>query len=169
MGQKELSLIRASDLRGFFMDCKKVILSIRGTQKGSDGEDHQIELITEGKFYEKDGVYFLEYEETELSGMAGTKTIIVVEMNRVSLVRQGTHHSHFVFEKGKKFINSYDTPFGSMEMGVYSTHVHSSFDENGGELDLQYQLDIGGSYASSNELFVSFKEDRRDVKLARKC
>jgi len=148
---------------------KKVILSIVGTQKDADGEDNKIELITEGRFYEKDGVYFLEYQETEISGMEGTTTVIIVEKDRVSLERKGTHQSHFIFEKGKKFINSYETPFGNLEMGVFSTQVQSSIGDSEGQLSLQYQLDIGGNYASSNELFVTFKEDWKNaIRLARK-
>lgn len=146
----------------------KVIMSITGNQKGIDGEDQKIELITEGLFYEKEGIYFLEYQETEISGMAGTTTVISVEKDRVSMERKGAHYSRFIFEKGRTFMNSYETPFGNLEMGVFSTSVCSHIEKQSGELNLRYQLNIGDEFASSNELFVTFNEDGRNLQLTRK-
>lgn len=135
---------------------KKVILSITGNQGGIPGLDGTIELITEARLYKKGDTYYIEYEESELSGSKGTRTIITVDGDRVFLERQGAHQSQFVFEKGTKFINYYNTPFGNLEMGVYPVKVDFFFNENEGKLDLKYQLDIGGKFAGSNELQVSY-------------
>ena len=53
---------------------KDVIISITGTQDAPQGEDNTIELVTEGKYCFKDGRGKLTYMESELTGMAGTKT-----------------------------------------------------------------------------------------------
>lgn len=135
---------------------KRVILSIRGNQVNPEGEDKKIELITEGLLYKKGNSYHIEYEESVLSDMEGTKTVIIVEDKRVSLERTGAQESHFIFEKGKKYVNYYETPFGSLEMGIFPTRIDSAMDENQGKLDLKYQLDIAGKYAGFNELMVSY-------------
>lgn len=138
---------------------KKVILSIKGNQVNPEGQDNKIELITEGRLYKKDNAYYIEYEESVISGMEGTKTMIVVEDQRIFLERTGSHESRFVFEKGRKYVNYYETPFGNLEMGIFPTKIDSSMDENQGKLDLKYELDISGKYAGSNELMVSYQEN----------
>ena len=65
-------------------------------------------------------------------------------------------------------MNSYETPFGNLEMGVFSTSVCSHIEKQSGELNLRYQLNIGDEFASSNELFVTFNEDGRNLQLTRK-
>ncbi|HZJ82324.1 MAG TPA: DUF1934 domain-containing protein [Clostridia bacterium] len=138
---------------------KKVILSIKGSQVNAEGEDNSIDLITEGILYKKDSAYYIEYEESAISGLEGTKTLIVVEEGRISLERTGAHESHFVFEKGRKYVNYYETPFGNLQMGIYPTKIDSKMNETQGKLDLKYQLDISGKYAGSNELMVSYEEN----------
>ncbi|NLI60499.1 MAG: DUF1934 domain-containing protein [Clostridiales bacterium] len=138
---------------------KKVILSIRGNQVDPEGKDNRIELITEGRLYKKGNVYQIEYEESAVSGMENTKTLIVVDEERIFLERTGAHESYYVFEKGRKYVNYYETPFGNLEMGIFPTRIDSSMDENQGKLDLKYQLDISGRYAGFNELMVSYQEN----------
>lgn len=138
---------------------KKVILSIKGTQVNPMGEDNKIELITEGRLYKKDDVYYIEYEESTVSGLEGTKTLLVIGDNRVFLERTGAHESRFVFEKGRKYVSYYETPFGSLEMGVFPTRIDYDVDETKGKVDLKYQLDISGKYAGLNELMVCYQED----------
>lgn len=138
---------------------KKVILSIRGNQVNPDGEDNRIELITEGRLYKKGNAYYIEYEESAISGLEGTKTLIMVEDRRIFLERTGAHESRFVFEKGRKYVNYYETPFGSLEMGIFPTRIDSDMDESQGKLGVKYELDISGKYAGSNELMVSYQEN----------
>ena len=40
----------------------------KGSHRSVDGENKTVELITEGRLYEKDGAYHIEYEESEISG-----------------------------------------------------------------------------------------------------
>lgn len=138
---------------------KRVFLSIKGSQVNPEGEDNTIDLITEGTLYKKGSAYYIEYEESVISGLEGTKTLIMVEDDRISLERTGAHESHFVFEKGRKFVNYYETPFGNLQMGIYPTKIDSKMDDKEGKLDLKYQLDISGKYAGSNELMVSYQEN----------
>lgn len=138
---------------------KKVIVSIKGNQKMPNGEDNKIEMVTEGRLYKKGGFYYLEYEETILSGMKDTKTLIAVEDKKVSLERIGSYSSQFIFEKGKRFVNCYRTPFGELQMGVFPLKVDFNMEDTKGKLDLKYELDVAGKYLSLNELSLTYYED----------
>lgn len=142
---------------------KHVMLSIKGLQQGIEGEGSEVELITEGRLFKRGDTYYIEYEETILSGLEGTKTLIVVEDQRISLERTGSHESHFVFEEGRKYINYYETPIGEFEMGIFSTQVDSFMDEFEGKFDLKYQLDIAGRFTSSNHLSISYKISNQEA------
>jgi uncharacterized beta-barrel protein YwiB (DUF1934 family) len=142
---------------------KKVILTITGSQRSPKEEDKTIELITVGRLYRENDTYCIEFEESLITGMGGTKTIITVEQDRVSLERCGLHHTHLIFEKGKKYINCFNTPFGIQELGIYPIKINSSMDESQGRLNLKYQLDIGGRYTSSNELSLCYTENAKGV------
>ena len=52
---------------------KKILLTIIGSHRGVDGENSTIELITEGRLFRKDGIYYIEYEESEISGKRAPK------------------------------------------------------------------------------------------------
>lgn len=136
---------------------KKILLTIKGSHIGVDGEQTSIELITEGRLFKKDGIVYIEYEESEISGKEGTKTIISIEDNTVSMERSGTSFSHMFFEPGKSYINNLITPFGAMQMEIYPTRVKYELNEQGGRLDLKYQMAIDGRTAGTNELIFHYK------------
>ena len=65
---------------------KKVLLSIKSTQKIDENNDG-IELVTDGMYRYEDGVAEFEYQESELTGFAGTTTRFRVEGDCVTLTR----------------------------------------------------------------------------------
>jgi uncharacterized beta-barrel protein YwiB (DUF1934 family) len=136
---------------------KKILLTMKGSHRSTNGEDSSVELITEGRLFKKDGTYYIEYEESEISGMQGTKTMFAVQDNSVTMHRSGTNPSQFLFEQGKKYMNSFLTPFGAVQMEIYPTKVKHELGEDQGKVDLKYQLDIDGRHTGTNELFLSYK------------
>ena len=50
------------------------LLTVRGTQRYADHEPETIELTTEAEMQHKDGVLFLSYPESALTGLQGTIT-----------------------------------------------------------------------------------------------
>ena len=59
------------------------------------------------------------YEEIEESGLGVTKnTLKVTGDYRVEMKKSGVLTSYMVFEKGKKYVSSYKTPYGQMQIGT---------------------------------------------------
>ena len=80
----------------------KFIISIKGLQTYKDGgDDTDISLLTEAIFEYENGAYFIDYEESELTGLEGTKTSIEIGNNYVSLQRNGTVNTNMLFMKDK--------------------------------------------------------------------
>lgn len=139
------------------MSDKNVILSIVAEQTIPNGDTNRMEMMTEGRFYRKDGVCCLEYEESESAGMAGSTTLMMVSGRMVSLIRQGTATTHMVFTEGKKSYNIYSTPIGSMEMGIWPTSMQLDVAGDTGEVTLEYELEIGGQFTGSNMISISYR------------
>ena len=53
-----------------------------------------------------------------------------------------------VFQKGRRYESQYHTPYGTLDMALYCTRASFAQDLEGGELALQYQLDVSGQYAA---------------------
>lgn len=110
---------------------KAVLISIQGTQCYEGDEPQALELMTNG-FYEKqpDRCQIL-YEETEMTGMEGVKTVFEIFPDHVELNRAGAVESQMVFRLGERMESLYDLGFGALLIAVTATRVCASFDENG--------------------------------------
>ena len=54
-----------------------VIISIKGTQVSAEGGPDEMELVTAGVLnQEGEGRYTISYEESELTGLEGTTTVV---------------------------------------------------------------------------------------------
>lgn len=140
------------------MPDNNAIFSIVAEQSIPGGDTNRMEMMTEGRFYRKDGVSCLEYEESDAIGMGGgSKTLMMVAGRMVSLIRRGHTTTHMVFSEGKKSYNVCKTPGGSMEMGIWPTGMQLEIGEENGEITLEYELDIGGQFTGSNMISVSYR------------
>ncbi len=131
----------------------RVLLTITGVQDGSEN----IELITEGFLKEDEKTLILEYSETEISGMDGTKNTITIKDSMITLMREGEVSTSLYFEQGKRFIGNYTTSLGTLEMSVFPTLVSAVHDENSGQVDLEYELDLEGD-CTRNKLSLSYQK-----------
>ena len=107
-----------------------VIVSIIGNQVVEAGKEDLLEMITEGSFYRDQDSFVLQYEESELSGMDGTTTKIVMDENSMSLQREGTFNAYLVFEKFKTYQGQYSTPYGDVSLELLATDFGMDVDES---------------------------------------
>ena len=126
---------------------RDAILSIQGRQTYADQEPEIIGLVTEGTMDFRDGGWDISYEETALTGMEGVTTTFRVEPGRVILRRQGTLQSEMVFEEGVSHDSLYQMSFGALLMTVKATFLFYDIVEDGGTIDLSYNIDIENTEA----------------------
>ena len=68
---------------------KDVRLKIVGKHIYEDVEEDQLELVTEGKLYQRGNNIYLTYDESEFSGMEGCRTRLTLSDNVVRMTRHG--------------------------------------------------------------------------------
>ena len=95
---------------------KKAIITV-DSMVLNDEED-LIGVVTPGEFYETEDGFRVEYEETKLSGMEGTKTIIIIRENSFDLIREGTTETKMEFKDRQKTVSLYKTPDVVMERKI---------------------------------------------------
>ena len=141
------------------MEHNNVIISIRGMQSYEDMEDETIELVTEGRL-EEDGSdgYTLSYQESELTGLEGTTTRVCIDGSRVTLLREGNTNSQMVFEEGRRHLSMYETPYGALSIGVNTRRMRSTVDEAGGDLEIDYAIEIDNLVAGQNLFRMNVKK-----------
>jgi len=138
------------------------VITIRGRQYFEDFDDReQIELITDGRFERQGDAYVIVYDETEVTGLEGTRTTILVESNnRVTLTRVGDVSSSLVFEQGKRNSGLYNVEEGDMTLTVDAFKVINRLDDCGGSLFVDYQLELNSQFMSKNNFLIKIKEAR---------
>ena len=136
---------------------KDVIISIRGLQEQDGEAGDPITLVTPGRFYRKNDSYYISYEESELTGLAGTRTTLRVKPDYVKLVRTGLYPSELVFELGKRHLSLYHTEFGDLSIVVSTQSIHSTLTDDGGELDVKYAVEVANTPVGINHLNLNIK------------
>lgn len=85
---------------------------------GPDAED-VIEVVTPATYYEKNGKHYILYDEV-VEGVSGTikNKIKISGTDSVEIMKSGLSNTHMIFEKNKKNLTYYKTPYGQMLVGL---------------------------------------------------
>ena len=128
-----------------------VIISIRGKQLYAESAPEEMELVTSGTL-KRDGAggYTVSYQETELTGLEGTVTRLHIRDGQVTLLREGSINSQMVFEEGRRHLSMYETPYGALSIGVSTRRMRSTLGEAGGDLEIDYAIEIDNLIAGQN-------------------
>ena len=143
---------------------KKVLINLLSIARYEQTPDFPVQFMTKGTLSmcggEKAILKYTESQQDEVTGEISTAVIsLSLEKNRVTMTRTGDYSNTMVFVPEQRFEGIYRTPFGTMDMAVFSRGVHCSIGESKGSVHLKYQLDIQGAYASTNELHLEYSAE----------
>ena len=134
---------------------KEVRISITGTREEQGEKPDIIEFETEGKYYKKDTAHYIVYEESELTGYAGTTTTLKAACGEVTLTRFGTNNTQMIFKTGQQYRGYYETAYGNFTMCITPITVDVNINDEGGEINIEYLLDFAKS-SSKNTFNIKF-------------
>ena len=142
------------------MQMKDVVISVTGVQQTEEGPD-VLELVTAGQYGVSPEEIRMSWEESELTGMAGTRTTFSVYPRKVVMTREGKVNTRMVFEEGKKNYFLYETPFGAATMGVDTNRVRAELTPTGGEMEVDYSIDVNQQMVRRHRFFIQIKEPEK--------
>ena len=136
-----------------------VIISIKGKQLYEEASPEEMELVTAGTLkMDEAGGCTVSYQETELTGLEGTTTRLHIQKGKVTLLREGSINSQMVFEEGRRHLSMYETPYGALSIGVNTRRMRSTVGEAGGDLEIDYAIEIDNLVAGQNLFRMNVKK-----------
>ena len=136
---------------------KRVTISIKGLPALSDDEEESFELMTDGEYSRENGISTFSYLESELTGFDGLLTTFNVEPDRVILRRGGGLSGDMIFSEEQKHHFLYDTPFGSIMMGIDTHSIKKNMRDDGGSLEIRYDIEVDNIAVSQNLFKIVIK------------
>ena len=112
---------------------------LEGRESGNDA----IEVVTPANYYCRNGKHYIIYDEV-LEGMAGTikNKIKITGEDSVEIMKSGVSSSHMIFERNKKNLTYYRTPYGQMLIGINTRNMEISVEDDNIDVLVDYELDV---------------------------
>ena len=139
---------------------KDITLRITGRSIQPDqNEDEVLQFTTQGTLQQRGSVTRISYPESELSGMEGCTTNIILSANKMKMTRTGFNMENptvLEFQIGKRYEGLYETPYGPVGVEVLTNSI-SGFEpnENGSKkLTVDYNVSLHGLMESRNLLDI---------------
>ncbi len=131
----------------------------------SDGEPEpeKTQINTLGTYEHEDRNVKIYYEETELTGMEGSRTTVCFDRENpeiITMMRSGQVSTALVFERGKRHHCVYNTPYMPFEVCVWTIDVKNEIEEKG-LFELDYIVEIRGARAERNRFSMRIKETEK--------
>ena len=126
-----------------------------------DGKEVKSELVSAGKYYEKNGARYFVYKESEITGMEGVTTVIKLQADgTLILLRLGKIRQKQEYAVGKVKKSLYETPFGDIEVSMKTYEIKVDMVDGIGRIYLAYDVLLGELTSTYNQLFMGIREDR---------
>lgn len=148
---------------------KDILLTISGLQFMAQDDEpvEPVEVITAGDYYKKNNKHYVIYDEV-MEGFEGTthNTIKIAE-NCLDITKKGVANVHMIFEKNKKNVTYYYTPFGSLLIGIDAKQVEIAETEENINVKVNYDLEVNYEFLANCNITMNIKsKEAKDFKLA---
>lgn len=122
----------------------------------SDGKSDTIELTTVANYDFEEGIHILEYEESEVSGLEGSRTTIkVLNKECIAVFRSGQVSTKVMYKLGEEVHSKYNTPYGPIDMIVNTQKIKLDVEDDVFKnLELLYDMELKGLTNSQNNLSI---------------
>ena len=125
---------------------KDVLINISGLQIDVNEVEHEeepIEILSPGSYFFKNGKHYFLFEEMA-EGMQGTtKTQIkLTGEDCLEVVKRGISNTHMIFDKKRKNRSYYETPYGQMNLGIFTRDIMVEEKEDNINIRVEYVLDV---------------------------
>lgn len=128
---------------------KDILLSIRGLQVAEDTQNESVEVIVPGEYYFRNGKHFFLYDEVEEGKQEITRNRIKITDDYMEVTKQGVVNVHMIFEKNKKNVTYYNTPFGSLLIGIDAYRVEVKETPEKISAYVEYALEVNNEHLAN--------------------
>lgn len=128
---------------------REVLIRISGLQMmASEDEADDVEMITTGDYFQKNGKHYIIYDEV-MDGFEGNiRNTVKISPETLDIRKQGVANAHMVFEQDKKNLTRYATPLGDMMVEVSTNRIQVDEQEDSLKVLVEYSLGINYEHIS---------------------
>lgn len=136
-----------------------IVVKVIGAQRDIYGQESRIEIKAAGRYYQKNGMHYVVYQDKEsLEHEEPVTTILKIGPDHVKLLRMGAIDQNQEFRVGEKKYSTYVTHYGRMNMAVTTKKMDIVIGLASGVIDINYELEVDGQWQSDNTLSISIQE-----------
>ena len=140
---------------------KPVKIRIISTVKDENGKQQPSEQICFGRMAEKNGTKYVFYEESEVTGLEGTKTTIKWNDERIIILRSGTLEHRQEFCQGLVDKSLYQTPYLKIPLETATKYLYAGFRKGIWNLEIEYSLSHSGQPYGDMKILIEIEEDTK--------
>ena len=145
---------------------KDVLVKISGLQFAEDQDNGPVEIITTGNYYKKNGKHYILYDEVQEGFDGVTKSVIKVNDDFLDVTKKGVTNVHMMFEKNRKNVTYYYTPYGSLLIGIDAKSVDVQESENDIDVKVNYELEVNYEHMADCCITMNIKsKDAGDFRI----
>lgn len=144
-----------------------VSISVKGLQAVAGTSDKEtVEVINIGHLSEINQKTYISYEEVIEGEQKPVRNLFKISDDCIELVRKGGLATNMIFKKNEKTISYYETPFGSLNLGIFATRVEVN--RKGAYIDVltEYSLEVNGEHISNCLVEIAVRPLEDGVELA---
>lgn len=126
---------------------RDVLIKISGFQK-LDGEKENVEMITTGDYFLKNGKHYVIYDEM-MEGVEGkVRNTLKITPEKMDIQKRGNAQTHMIFEQDKKNMTRYLTPMGELVVEIFTNQIRLEEEADSLKVSVDYSLDINYDHVS---------------------
>ena len=137
---------------------KDVWISINSIHSYDREDGDSLEFSTDGHYYFDGENGCFTYMETDVTGLEGTRTSVLVMPDQVVVDRDGMITSRMIFREGLRDAFQFSTPYGAATMGIDTRRISQSMGADGGSVEIDYVVDMEHMVASRNKFEITVRE-----------
>lgn len=132
---------------------------VKITIKNNKTNDEPIEMIYFGALEEKENITYVSYKESELTGMEGVNTELLLKGDHLEIVRTGKVESKMVFRENVKNDFLYVMDFGILNMTLETDKLRIVRTHDGYNILIRYNLEIVGNPIEKSEMNITIERN----------
>ena len=133
---------------------EEVLISVKGLHTMEDTQKDEVEVISAGKYYKRNGKHYVLFEETVEGSGESINSRIKLAGERTEGCQKGAVNSQLVFERNRKNESWYGTPYGNMLAGIRVKDMKMEESEDIIKASVDYSLELNYEHMADCSLQV---------------
>lgn len=148
----------------------KVYIKIKGLaleEQAADGsimeEADNIEVINVGRYTSRGGKEYVKFEEVYDGASQKSISIIKISDDSVEVSKKGAITTCMEFVKNKKTISCYNTPYGSINISIFTSVFEIKRSEDAILIALEYTMEVNDQQMNTNRVEIEITNEKVEL------